>query len=249
VGEAGVGADGAGAAAQRDGGAAQADGAAAGADGAAAQPDGAAAGADGAAAQPDGAAAGADGAAAQPDGAAAGADGAAARAGNGGAAVRERRYAWTDPTETALLARTTSGLELLRRVLRGELPPPPIADTLGFRLSEAEAGRVVFTAEPHAWQYNPIGSVHGGMLATVLDSAAGCAVHSRLPAGTAYTSLDLTVRFLCPVTVDTGSLRCTGEVVSMGRRTAFAQTSLTDSAGRLLAHATSTCLLFSVEDG
>ncbi len=160
---------------------------------------------------------------------------------------RERRYVWSDPAATAQAARTTGGLELLQRLLRGELPPPPIADTLGFRLTEAEAGRVIFTAQPAAWQYNPIGSVHGGMLATLLDSAAGCAVHSRLPAGTAYTSLDLAVRYLRPVTVDTGPLTCTGEVVSMGRRTAFAQTRLTDSTGRLLAHATSTCLLFQVE--
>jgi len=97
------------------------------------------------------------------------------------------------------------------------------------------------------WQYNPIGSVHGGVVATLLDSAAGCAVHSRLSAGTAYTSLDLAVRFLRPVTVDTTTLTCTGEVLSVGRRTALAEARLTDSAGRLFAHATSTCLLIPVE--
>jgi NTE family protein len=164
-----------------------------------------------------------------------------------GTAMHERCYRWSDPVATAEAARGSDGLALLHRMLRGELPPPPIAETLGFRLVTAEPGSVRFTGEPAAWQYNPIGSVHGGVLSTLLDSAAGCAVHSRLPAGTAYTSLDLTVRFLRPVTVATGTLTCTGEVVSLGRRTAFAQATLTDAAGKLVAHATSTCLLFAVD--
>jgi uncharacterized protein (TIGR00369 family) len=115
--------------------------------------------------------------------------------------------------------------------------------TLGITGMEVEHGRVAFGLEPAEWHYNPIGTVHGGVLATLLDSATGCAVHSTLPAGTGYTSLDLSVRFLRPVSVSSGTLRCTGEVLNAGRRTALAEARLTDAAGKLLAHATSTCLL------
>ncbi len=141
------------------------------------------------------------------------------------------------------------GLTLMRRLIAGELPEPPIAATLGFRLAEVDAGRAVFVGEPALWQYNPIGSVHGGVLATLLDSATGCAVHTRLPVGMAYTSLDLSARFLRRVTADSGPLTCVGEVVTMGRRTALAEARLTDENGRLLAHGTSNCLVFSVHEG
>ncbi|HEX8001277.1 MAG TPA: PaaI family thioesterase [Mycobacteriales bacterium] len=160
--------------------------------------------------------------------------------------MTERTYAWNDPAPTAEAARTEAGLAMLRRVLDGDLPAPPIAQTLGFDLVEVAEGHAVFAGDPQPWHYNPIGSVHGGVVATLLDSAAGCAVHSRLPAGTAYTSLDISVRFLRPVTVETGRLTATGEVLTMGRRTALAEARLTDANGRLLAHATSGCLLFEV---
>jgi uncharacterized protein (TIGR00369 family) len=137
----------------------------------------------------------------------------------------------------------------MRRLIAGEIPAPPIAATLGFRLDSVEEGRAVFVGEPALWQYNPIGSVHGGVMATLLDSATGCAVHTRLPAGMAYTSLDLAVKYLRRVTAESGPLTCVGEVVSMGRRTALAEARLTDGAGRLLAHGTSSCLLFSVDEG
>lgn len=158
----------------------------------------------------------------------------------------ERTYAWNDPSATAEAARAEDGLALMRRIIAGELPAPPIAQTLGFDLVEVGEGRAVFAGEPALWQYNPIGSVHGGVMATLLDSATGCAVHTRLPAGRAYTSLDISVRFLRPVTAGTGRVTCTGEVLTMGRRTALAEARLTDGAGRLLAHGTSTCLIFDV---
>ena len=128
----------------------------------------------------------------------------------------------------------------------GDLPAPPILSTVGFELDEVEEGRVVFALEPGEHHYNPIGSVHGGVYATVLDSATGCAVHSVLPAGVGYTSLDLNVKFLRGMTTGTGRVTCEGRVVQRGRRTALAEASLTDSQGRLLATATSTCLLFDL---
>ena len=159
---------------------------------------------------------------------------------------RSRTYDWEDPTVPAAAVGRYSGLDFLREMQAGRLPAPPISATLGMTLEEVEHGRVVFALVPGEEHYNPIGSVHGGVYATLLDSAAGCAVQSVLPAGTGYTSLDLTVKFLRPVTVDTGTVRAVGTVVSSGRRTALAQAELFDAADRLLAHTTSSCLLFPV---
>lgn len=139
-----------------------------------------------------------------------------------------------------------AGLDFLREVQAGRLAAAPVGRTLDFALDEVEHGRAVFSLVPGEEHYNPIGSMHGGVFATLLDSAAGCAVQSTLPQGMAYTSLDLTVKFLRPVTVDTGRVRAVGTVVSGGRRTALAQAQLVDAADRLLAHATSSCLLFPV---
>ncbi|MEU1788185.1 PaaI family thioesterase [Streptomyces sparsogenes] len=162
---------------------------------------------------------------------------------------RSRTYTWEDPALPAAAAAGGSGLEFLRDMAAGRVPGPPIAATLGLALEEAEHGRVVFSLEPGEEHYNPIGSVHGGVYASLLDSAAGCAVHSTLPRGVAYTSLDLTVKFLRPITVHTGKVRAVGTVLSAGRRTALAQAELYDTDDRRLAHATSSCLLFPVPDG
>jgi uncharacterized protein (TIGR00369 family) len=159
---------------------------------------------------------------------------------------RSRTYDWEDPTVSAAAVGQYSGLDFLREVQAGRLPAAPIAATLGMTLEEVERGRVVFALEPGEEHYNPIGSVHGGVYATLLDSAAGCAVQSVLPQGMGYTSLDLNVKFLRPVTVDTGKVRAVGTVLNSGRRTALAQAELFDSRDRLLAHTTSSCLLFPV---
>jgi uncharacterized protein (TIGR00369 family) len=140
----------------------------------------------------------------------------------------------------------SSGLDFLREIQAGRLPAAPVSATVDFRLDEVEKGRVVFSLVPGEEHYNPIGSVHGGIYATLLDSAAGCAVQSTLPQGVAYTSLDLTVKFLRRITVDTGRVRAIGTVVSSGRQTALAQAQLVDATERVLAHATSTCMLFPV---
>ncbi|GAA0921807.1 PaaI family thioesterase [Pseudonocardia zijingensis] len=157
--------------------------------------------------------------------------------------VRTRTVTWDDPEKTAALARERTGLEFIQALADGTVPSPPIAQLIGTRLESVEAGKVVFVLEPAEFHYNPIGSVHGGIYATLLDSAAGCAVHSMLPAGTGYTSSDLSVRFLRPIRVTTGTVTCTGTVTHLGRRTALADARLEDGAGRLLATATSSCLL------
>ncbi|MER5874721.1 PaaI family thioesterase [Streptomyces sp. NPDC060235] len=159
---------------------------------------------------------------------------------------RSRTYDWEDPAVSASAVGHQSGLDFLREVQAGRLPAPPIAATLGMTLEEVEHGRAVFSLVPGEEHYNPIGSVHGGVYATLLDSAAGCAVQSVLPPAMGYTSLDLTVKFLRPVTVDTGRIRAVGTVLNSGRRTALAQAELLDEADRLLAHTTSSCLLFPV---
>lgn len=155
----------------------------------------------------------------------------------------ERTYTWHDPSEIAEAAGKQSGLEVLRAMADGTLPPAPIGSMVGMEVESVEEGCVVFALEPALFQYNPIGSVHGGVYATLLDSACGCAVHSTLPAGTGYTSLDLSVKFLRRIDVDTGRVRCTGRVVHAGGRTALARAEITDGQGRLLAEATSSCLI------
>jgi uncharacterized protein (TIGR00369 family) len=157
--------------------------------------------------------------------------------------TRERTHSWTDPAQTAAAAQDVDGLTFLRALAAGDVPPAPIATTLGMTLEEVDEGRVVFGLAPAEFHYNPIGSVHGGVYATVLDSACGCAVHSTLPAGARYTSLDLSVKFLRGLDVAVGPVRCEGRVLHIGRRTALAEARLTDAAGRLYAHATSTCVV------
>jgi uncharacterized protein (TIGR00369 family) len=136
------------------------------------------------------------------------------------------------------------GIELLSAMRDGVLPPPPIAATLGMQLAEVGAGRVAFTLEPREWHYNQTGAAHGSVQAALLDSAMGCAVHSRLPAGTHYTTLDLSVRFLRPIRVDTGEIRCEGAVVTLGRRVATAEGRITDRTGALIATGTTSCLIW-----
>jgi uncharacterized protein (TIGR00369 family) len=163
--------------------------------------------------------------------------------------TRERTYSWGDPSVSAEAARTSAGIEVLEAMARGELPAPPVIATLGFSLDTVEPGRVVFSFAPEEFHYNPIGSVHGGVYATLLDSATGCAVHSMLPAGVGYTSLDLTVKFLRAITVDTGRVRCTGTVTHLGGRTALAEARLVDDADRLLATAISSILVIRPQPG
>jgi uncharacterized protein (TIGR00369 family) len=136
-----------------------------------------------------------------------------------------------------------SGLDTLQRIADGRFPAPPIAELLGFRLVVIENGRAVFVATPDARLYNPIGSVHGGYAATLLDSCMACAVHSMLKAGQGYTTVELKVNFVRPLSADTGEVRAEGKIIHLGRQIASAEGRLTDARGRLLAHATTTCLV------
>ena len=166
-------------------------------------------------------------------------------AGSSEQGVRERTYTWADPQVYIDAAQGRSGLELFQHLLETNTPPPPISQTLGFRLVEVDKGLAVFAIEPAEHLYNPIGSVHGGVYATLLDSAAGCAVHTTLAAGVNYTSLDLSVKFLRSMTPDGGEVRAIGTVIHSGRRTALAEAKMVDSKGRLLATATSSCLILN----
>jgi uncharacterized protein (TIGR00369 family) len=158
-------------------------------------------------------------------------------------APRTRTITWKDPDPTAAAARHLGGLEFLRTMIAGELPPPPIAETLGFRLSEVDQGRAVFHAVPAEYQYNPIGVVHGGVAATLLDSAMTCAIQTMLPAGVGCTTLEIKVNYLRPITRDTGELRCEAKVLHLGGRTGTAEGKLVDQAGKLYAHGTTTCII------
>jgi uncharacterized protein (TIGR00369 family) len=136
------------------------------------------------------------------------------------------------------------GLDFLNGIIAGRHPAPPIAETLGFRLAEVAEGRAVFESTPARRHYNPIGTVHGGYAATLLDSCMGCAVHSTLEQGQGYTTLEFKVHLVKAITDATGPVRAEGRVLSTGRRAATAEGHLTDAAGKLLAHATTTCLIF-----
>lgn len=160
---------------------------------------------------------------------------------------RTRTVRWGDPAASARAARTISGLEFLTAIARGELPGPPVAALLGMGLEEIAQGRVVFTLEPAEHHYNPIGSVHGGVISTLCDSAMGCAVQSTLPAGAGYTTLELKVNFLRALAVGSGPVRCEGQVIHVGGRIATAEARVIDLAGKLYAHATTTCMLFRPE--
>lgn len=157
---------------------------------------------------------------------------------------RTRTVAWEDPMVSAKAAMSMNGLEFLRAMQKGEVPVPPICELVGFEPVEVEEGRVLFECIPGEQHYNPIGAVHGGLACTLLDSAMGCALHTVLPAGTGYTTLELKTNFLRPIAVDTGTLRCEGKPIHVGGRVATAEARLTNEWGVLYAHATSTLMVF-----
>ena len=148
-----------------------------------------------------------------------------------------------DPLALARRGLELSGLDYINAIFAGELPPPPIALLMGFRGVEARPGEAVFEMEPGPQHYNPIGSVHGGVALTLLDSAMGCAVHTLLEPGVRYTTLEVKTNFVRAITAETGLIRCVGTVVHRGTRVATAEGRVTDGAGKLVAHGTTTCLI------
>ena len=136
-----------------------------------------------------------------------------------------------------------SGLELLQRAIAGEYPPPPIAKLMDIRLTHIEKGKAIFTGTPQEFHYNPLGSVHGGYGATLLDSAMGCAVHSTLDPGDIYTTLEFKINFMRALTHETGLVQGIGTVVTATRTTAVAEGKIVDGEGRIYAFATTTCVI------
>jgi uncharacterized protein (TIGR00369 family) len=138
-------------------------------------------------------------------------------------------------------------MEYLRRFLDGTFPPAPILQTMGMCLLEVEEGRAAFICEPAEYHYNPLGVAHGGLAATLLDSAMGCAVHSTLPVGVGYTTLEIKVNYLRALTSATGTVRAEGRIIKVGGRVAIAEGRITDAAGNIYAHGTTTCLILRPE--
>jgi uncharacterized protein (TIGR00369 family) len=159
---------------------------------------------------------------------------------------RSRTVTWYDPLLTAAGAMQRSGLETLQALRDGVLAPPPIVPLMQMDLIAVEQGRVEFSCLVDESVYNPIGVVHGGLVCTLLDTVAGCAVHSTLPSGTGYTSIEIKVTYLRAVTADSGPLRAVGRVVKPGRRVAFAEGEVFDAAGRSVATASSSLLVFPI---
>jgi uncharacterized protein (TIGR00369 family) len=163
-----------------------------------------------------------------------------------GSKARTRTVTWEDPLAALPAAAGMSGLEFMKAVFEGRLPPPPIMGTMGVTGGEVEEGRAVFHGEAGEYLYNPIGVVHGGFAMTILDSAMGCAIHTTLRQGERYTSLETKVNFVGPITADTGPVRCEGLVLHRGGRVATAEGRLyADKTGKLLAHGTTTCLVMA----
>ncbi|GAC1344435.1 MAG: hotdog fold thioesterase [Myxococcales bacterium] len=159
-----------------------------------------------------------------------------------------RTISWQDPVASAAAGRELSGLDYLKAMASGALPRPPIGILMDFTLSAIEKGKVTFEVEPAEFHYNPIGMVHGGLAATLCDSALGCAVQTMLPAGTGYTTVDLNLTFLRPLTRETGKVRAIAEVIHAGGRIATAQARLVDAGDKLYATATTTCLILRGPD-
>ena len=159
--------------------------------------------------------------------------------------ARSRTITWDDPVPPLAASMRMSGIDYLRALAAGEYPPPPIARLLGFDIVEVSEGEVVFECAPGEWHYNPLGTVHGGLACTLLDTVVGCAAHTTLPQGVGYTSIDLNVSYLRPITSASGTLRAVGRVVKSGQRVIFAEGEIQDAAGRALATATSSLLVLA----
>lgn len=157
--------------------------------------------------------------------------------------TRSKTITWEDPMTGSKAAMTMRGLDYLRAMMRGEIPGAPIAQTMDFALVEVEEGRAAFAGTPGENLYNPIGSVHGGFAATLLDSALGCAVHTTLEAGEGYSTVELHVNYVRPLTAATGKVTCSATVIHRGKRVATAEGKLVDDDGKLYAHGTTTCMI------
>src|SRR5690606_35324657 len=158
---------------------------------------------------------------------------------------RTRTYAWVNPLEIAEKGKMISGFDCLNGMLKGEIPLPPIAKTLGFHPLSVEEGKVTFEFEPREFHYNPIGSVQGGVISTVLDTVMGCALHSKLAQGVAYTTLELKINFTKAVTYKSGRMIAEGRLIHFGKSTALIEADLKNEEGLLYAHGVCTCMVLN----
>ena len=165
---------------------------------------------------------------------------------SGWGAPHSRSINWRDPMATRAAAASIPGLAYWRNVADGHLPPPPIGELFGMRVRAVGPGKITFTCTPDGSMYNPLGTVHGGTVCTLLDTAVGCALHTTLPQGVGYTSVEIKVSYLKQVTLASGELTAVGTVVKAGSRIGFTEGSVTDSSGALVATATSTLLIFEL---
>jgi uncharacterized protein (TIGR00369 family) len=149
----------------------------------------------------------------------------------------------TSPSGLFEIRRQLSGLDFFRKMIAGELPPPPLVVLLGLKLVEAEPGRVTFTGVAREEFYNGMGVAHGGFAATLLDSALGCSINTMMPAGRVFTTIDLQIHYTRPLRREAGELRCTATVVHAGSRTATSEGRIVDANGKVYAHGTTTCIL------
>jgi uncharacterized protein (TIGR00369 family) len=159
---------------------------------------------------------------------------------------RSRTVTWQDPNRSAEVGLGMAGIDYIQAMIDGRIPPPPISRLIQMDLAEAEPGRVVFTCTPDESAYNPIGAVHGGLVCTLLDSVAGCALHSTLPQGKGYTSVEIKINYLKAVRASSGQLTAVGTVVKAGSRVGFTEGVVTDESGAVVATATSTLLVFDL---
>ncbi|MBA4053502.1 MAG: aromatic compound degradation protein PaaI [Marivirga sp.] len=156
---------------------------------------------------------------------------------------RTRTFKWNDPAKSAVNSRNLSGIAYLTAMQKGVLPLPPLFHALDFQVESVHEGSVTFSFHPQEFHYNPIGSVHGGVISSILDSATGCAVHSILDTGVGYTTLEIKINFLKSVTTKQGLLKATGKIIHSGSRVVVAEAQLIDDKDTIFAHATSTCLI------
>jgi uncharacterized protein (TIGR00369 family) len=160
---------------------------------------------------------------------------------------RTRTVSWADPMISAsAVQKGASGIEFLQKIVAGEIPQPPISMLMGFELTRVEPGYALFECDPAEYHYNPIGVVHGGLACTLLDSAMSCAIQTMVPAGSAYTTLELKVQLVRAITDKTGHLRAEGKLVHGGSRISTAEGKLIDAGGKLYAHGTTTCMIMKV---
>ncbi len=156
---------------------------------------------------------------------------------------RVRTFSWGDPAISVQAARSLSGIDFVRKIMRGQIPAPPVLGLIDFRLVKVEPGAVSAELEPAEFHYNPMGGVHGGIVCTLLDSVMGLAVHAQLPPGSLFSTLEVKVNFVRPISVKTGMLLAEGKVVHAGSRIATTEARLVDRQGKLYAHGTATCII------